>query len=341
MKKNTPLLTSVLCTLLLLFAGCAPRAQIKSMSGNALGTFYNIKYVSTGKEVTPAALDSLFERINSSVSLYRDNSILSRINAGDTSATADEIFAGVFAASKEVHRGSGGWFDPTVLPLVEAYGFMEGIPAHTPQGKELDSLLALVGFEKVSLDGTGRIVKPSPGVRLDFNAIAKGYAVDMTGRLLESLGTEDYLVEIGGEIRCRGAKPDGTPWLVGIEDPLLSSAARVQNAVMEMRDMSVATSGNYRKYRTDSTGRRTVHTINPETGLASPSDVLSATVTAPDCATADGYATAMVSAGYAASLGILENNPELGAFLVYTDTEGHTHTYASPGLESALKEIKR
>lgn len=341
MKKNTPLLASALCTLLLLLAGCAPHAQIKSISGNALGTFYNIKYVSGGYEITPSALDSLFERINSSVSLYRDNSILSRINAGDTSATADEIFAGVFAVSKEVHRGSNGWFDPTVLPLVEAYGFMEGIPAHIPDKKELDSLMALTGFEKVSLDGTGRIVKPSPGVRLDFNAIAKGYAVDMTGRFLESLGTEDYLVEIGGEIRCRGVKPDGTPWLVGIEDPLLSSSSRIQNAVMEMRDMSVATSGNYRKYRTDSTGRRTVHTINPRCGLASPSDVLSATVTAPDCATADGYATAMVSAGYAASLGILENHPELGAFLVYTDTEGHTHTYVSHGLKSVLKEIKK
>ena len=92
----------------------------------------------------------------------------------------------------------------------------------------------------------------------------------MTGRLLESLGTEDYLVEIGGEIRCRGVKPDGTPWLVGIEDPLLSSSSRIQNAVMEMRDMSVATSGNYRKYRTDSTGRRTVHTINPRCGLGLP-----------------------------------------------------------------------
>lgn len=330
-----------MCVLLLLFAGCTPRAQIESISGNALGTFYNIKYVSSGKEVTPAALDSLFERINASVSLYRDNSILSRINAGDTTVVADDIFSGVFAASKEVHSGSGGWFDPTVLPLVEAYGFIEGVLAHTPQGKELDSLMALVGFEKVSLDMEGRIVKPSPGVRLDFNAIAKGYAVDMAGRLIETLGIGSYLVEIGGEIRCRGAKPDGKPWLVGIEDPLLSSAARVQKAVMEMRDMSVATSGNYRKYRTDSTGRRTAHTINPETGLAYPSDVLSATVTAPDCATADGYATALVSAGYGESLAILKKHPCLQAFLVYTDAAGNTLTYISPGLETALKEIKR
>ncbi len=301
--------------LIVVFQSCK---QPQTLQGYALGTTYSVQYsdYSSSDEVLNGVEDAFYV-LNKSLSTYLPNSDISKINAGDSTIVVDQHFVNVFLKSKEVWSNSSGFFDPTVGALANAYGFGPEEPLQTISKAHLDSLLLITGFDKVHLSRKNTIEKQHPSIQLDFNAIAKGYAVDVVGQLMDSLGYQDYLIEIGGELLAKGKHPKKElPWTVGIQDP--SQSERLQPLkTVQLYNEALATSGNYRKYRLDSlTGQKFVHTINPKTGLARTSNILSASVIAPDCMTADAYATALMAMPNELASKMLQNNPTLKTYRI-------------------------
>ncbi len=254
-----------------------------------LGTFMQ---VSARTSRSSAEVYSLMMQIDSlaklSMSIFDEESLLSRLNNNLTDEV-DEHIAYCLELSRRVNKQSGGVYDVTVAPLVEAYGFA----AKDRQAKvNVDSLLEFVGIDKLRIED-GHLVKEDSRVRIDFNSIAKGYVVDMAAQALEQWGMTDYLVDIGGEVRCSGVNAKGGAWRVGVETPFDGNntvGAYVQQ-VISLSDCSMATSGNYRRYYLDDEGRKVAHTIDPRTGCSAVTALLSATVVAPTCAEADAYGT--------------------------------------------------
>lgn len=259
------------------------------VEGQMLGTFLT---VSARTSHSSAEVYELMMHIDTlakaSMSIFDENSLLSRLNRNETDLL-DEHIRHCLDLSRRISAQSGGVYDVTVAPLVEAYGFA----AKDRQAKvNVDSLLAFVGIDKLQVVD-GRLRKADSRVKIDFNSIAKGYVVDMAARALEEWGIEDYLVDIGGEVRCRGVNAKGNAWRVGIETPFdgnNSLGAFVQQ-VISLSDASMATSGNYRRYYLDEQGQKVSHTLDPRTGRSAVTSLLSATVIAPTCAEADAYGT--------------------------------------------------
>ena len=259
------------------------------VEGQMLGTFLT---VSARTSHSSAEVYELMMHIDTlakaSMSIFDENSLLSRLNRNETDLL-DEHIRHCLDLSRRISAQSGGVYDVTVAPLVEAYGFA----AKDRQAKvNVDSLLAFVGIDKLQVVD-GRLRKADSRVKIDFNSIAKGYVVDMAARALEEWGIEDYLVDIGGEVRCRGVNAKGNAWRVGIETPFdgnNSLGAFVQQ-VISLSDASMATSGNYRLYYLDEQGQKVSHTLDPRTGRSAVTSLLSATVIAPTCAEADAYGT--------------------------------------------------
>lgn len=317
--------------------GCSgPELQRQDYRGQALGTTYAITVFGADREDLGPQIDSVFEVLNQSLSTYLPGSDISRINDGDTTVVVDEMFREVLAASREIHRASGGRFDPTVGILVDAWGFGPG-EALEMDSTTVDSLRQFVGLDKITLTPDNRIRMASPGIRLDFNAIAKGYAIDRLAVLLEQAGSQNYLVEVGGEVRTRGRQPEkDQPWRVGIDDPQAAGTRRIKQ-VVELADASMASSGNYRKFREDpETGIRYVHTIDPLTGYTRNSNILATSVIAPTCMVADGYATAFMAMDLEASRELLENSGSLEAYIIYLDAKGDTREFATEGFRSRI-----
>jgi thiamine biosynthesis lipoprotein len=328
---------------LLLFFLCLSCSEIdeqRKTYGEALGTTYSITYYSEDIIPLDKALDSIFERVNQSMSTYRDSSDISRINRGDSLVKVDSLFQDVFTISKQVWEDSNRYFDPTVGDLVNQYGFGPEAGSKEIDSVAIDSLMRYVGFEKLELRGD-KLIKKSPQVYLDFNAIAKGYAIDLIGHYLDSKEIDDYLIELGGELLAKGVNRErGSYWTVGIDDPMQEEGQRELTATIELRNRAMATSGNYRKHRTDpETGALYVHTINPLTGFAQKSDLLSVTVLAENCALADAYATAFMAMGYDLSKLLLSKNEELDAFLIYSTLEGEMKEFATPGFDEVMREL--
>lgn len=338
LSKFNPRLAAALLAGILAW-GCGPRAplQMRNYQGGALGTSYAITVFSTSEEDLGPAVDSVFAVVNHSLSTYQEDSDISRINAGDNTVVVDALFREVFEASGRIYRATGGYFDPTVGVLVDAWGFGPGA-ALEMDSTVVDSLLRYVGFDKLKLGPDGRLQKDHPAIRLDFNAIAKGYAIDCLGRMLEARGVDHYLVEVGGEVRTRGNQPEkDRAWHVGIDDPQATEGRAIKR-VVALQDVSMASSGNYRKFRVDpETGEKFVHTVDPHTGYTRNSNVLATSVIAPDCTTADGYATAFMAMDLEASRALLANSPELEGYIVYLNEEGETEEFATPGFEALFR----
>ncbi len=309
-------------------------------TGDALGTTYQVKFFHNEKTDINEALDSIFEVINKSMSTYQKDSDISRINSGDTTVIIDKHFREVFRASKKIYEESGGMFDPTVGKLVNAYGFGPDGPQKELKQGELDSIKIFVGFNKLRLKDDGRIVKEHPEIFIDFNAIAKGYAVDEVARYLDKMNIDNYLVEIGGELVAKGTNiGKNQMWAVGIDDPQQAEGERTLQAAVKLDNRAMATSGNYRKFRTDpQTGRSYVHTINAVTGLAERNDMLSVSVLAENCTLADGYATTFMALGYQGSLEMLKNLPDVDVYFIYLKEGEGTGIFTTPGFEKALVE---
>lgn len=305
--------------------GCDSSLERQQFSGNALGTTYTIITFSPTSINLDQELSGLFDRMNQSMSTYHPNSDISRINRGDSLVQVDSLFRFVFNLSNEVYVNSSGYFDPTVGVLVNTWGFGPSEQVSL-EPQMLDSLKQYVGFDNVRLDNNGRVIKANPNIQLDFNAIAKGYALDLIAEVLNQKGVENYLIELGGEIVAKGINVDRDgSWVVGIDDPLAEEGTRELTRIITLSDAAMATSGNYRKFRIDPiSGKKYAHTINPITGRAEPSNVLSASVIASDCATADAYATALMAMPMDISLPMIDKLSELSVYLIYVDSDGET-----------------
>ena len=304
--------------------------------GQTQGTYYAVTYFDTEARNFQPQVDSILKAFDLSVSMWVPESIISRINGGDSLVQPDKWFIDIFKRSEEIAAKTGGAFDCTVGPLVNAWGF--GFKGKMKMDSVMvDSLKRLVDFKTVRLED-GKIVKENKNIQLDFNAIAQGYAVDVLGDFLASNGIRNYLIDIGGEVLGKGLKPDGQAWLVGIENPATDSLSeRTLNTKVKLTDKALATSGSYRKYYEEN-GIRYSHTIDPKTGYPVRHSLLSVSVLAGDCATADGYATAFMVMGFEKARDFVENDLELEAFFIVDGGSGTFQTYATKGLEEIIEQ---
>lgn len=307
--------------------------------GQTMGTVpYQVKYLDQEKRHFKAACDSLLRVFNQSLSTYIPDSEISRFNhQQDTLLFELPYFYPVLLTSRKVWEKTEGAFDPTVFPLVNAWGFGPG-QKESPTAATLDSLRQLVNFPAVQFDEQ-QVWRTQPNLQLDFSAIAKGQAVDVIGAFLEEQGVRDYLVEIGGEVRCRGKNPENEVWRIGIEDPVAAGEGKIRPlARVLLQDKSMATSGNYRNFYMKD-GKRYVHTISPQTGYPVEHDLLSVSVLAPDCMQADAFATAFMVIGRQEAKRILEQEPELEAFFIYDDN-GKLATEYTAGLSRLVSLLE-
>ena len=320
---------------LLLLIGCKDSNvnKLKIIQGNAIGTTFTIRYLDSLQVNFQPKIDSIIKAINKSTSTYIPTSDISKVNQGDTTVVVDAYFKEVFKKSEIIYNQTDGDFDPTVGILVNAWGFGPGKVINNLDSLKIDSLLTFVGFNKVSLTN-GKVKKLYPQIYFDFNAIGKGYLVDIVGRLFEKYHVKNYMVEIGGEIRARGVNQDGVAWKIAIENPN-EDGTRSFATVIQLHNQSIATSGNYRKYRTTPDGKKYVHTINTKTGYATESNLLSASVISEsDCADVDGYATACMAMGLEKTKAFLTEHQELKAFLIFIDENGVMQTYKTANFDS-------
>jgi len=309
--------------------------------GTTMGVVqYNIKFLAEEGTDLQAPIDSLLADFNQSLSTYIPSSEISTFNQQDVDSIGftSEFFYPVLEASKQVYEKTNGAFDPTVMPLVNAWGFgPNGEPIlNEDDENSIDSLLDYVGFEKITFT-SGKVIKEAAGVQLDFSAIAKGYAVDLVCDLLEERDINNYLVEIGGEMACSGKNVKGDFWLIGIDNPrYLEEGGEVLSAKIKIENRALATSGNYRNYYIKD-GKRYAHTISPKTGMPVQHNLLSTSVFAKDCMIADAYATAFMVIGEEAARKIIDSEPGLEAILIYEE-EGNLKNYISPSLEKYIQE---
>jgi FAD:protein FMN transferase len=322
-------------TVALFFAGCAEEVQSTiNLSGPAQGTTYNITYVAGAYANYRSSIDSIFTTIDQSLSTYQPGSLISQINRNET-AEVDSHFTAVFNKAKVVAELTNGLFDPTVAPLVNAWGFgFKKKERVTPA--LIDSLKKITGYRLVWMEGN-KLVKRYPEVMLDFNAIAPGYTVDILAAFLESKGIQHYLVELGGEVRSKGKKLDGTAWTLGIEQPeeAPSEGTRL-NSTIQLGDHALATSGNYKNFYLEA-GKKYSHILDPSTGYPAKNSLLSATVIAPDCITADAYATAFMVMGLEKAKQFVEgySKLQLSVYFIY-DEEGITKIWLSQNFPSLV-----
>lgn len=327
--------------LTMVMVACQPSVNEKVylIEGEAQGSTYHIKYIAERDENLKPAIDSILQVIDRSMSTYRPDSAISKINQGDTTVVVDEHFRKVFEASQQIWQESEGLFDPTVGVLVNAWGFgkQKISEADLPTDKKIDSLRKYVGFDKVALTEKNLIKKRYTEILFDFNAIAQGYTSDVVANYLSARGIKNYIVEIAGEMYLKGKNTvEDKSWTIGVENPLKPLDDRDLVATIQFTNQGLATSGNYRKVWTDSNGRKYVHSINPLTGRATQSDVLSATVVAPSTMLADGYATMFMVMGLAKSKAFLEKHPDLAVLLVYSDDKHQEATYKTKSFEKLI-----
>ncbi len=325
------------------FAGCTNlpgtgEKNYMSIRGLTQGTTYMVKYSSSDSTNYHPYIKNILENIDSSMSTYRDNSIISRINRNEDSVRVDEHFKAVYQTAQKVSRLTDGAFDITVGPLVNAWGF-------GPSGKKdldsakVDSLLELVGYETIRLED-GLIYKDDERTMIDMSAIAQGYAVDEIAEFFEGKGVSDYLVEIGGEVNTKGKNPDGNIWRIGIDKPVDSSnmAQRELQAIVSLKDQSIATSGSYRQFYVKD-GVKYSHTINPKTGYPVRHNLLSVSVFAESCVFADALATAFMVMGREKSKRLLEKNKGLGAYFIYSDDQGNYQVESTENVKDLIKNL--
>ncbi len=304
-------------------------------SGLIFGTVYNITYqhdTSLKKEI-----EAELHRFDGSLSPFNDTATISRINRGED-VKVDSFFCTVFRRSMEISRETKGAFDITVAPLVNAwgFGFRKG---EFPDSMQIDSLRQFVGYEKVSLTPEGKVMKQDPRVILDCSAVAKGYAVDVIAQFLQKKGIRNFMVDIGGEVVVSGKNPQEQWWRIGINKPVDDSLAVNQDlqTVLNVTGVGIATSGNYRNYYYHK-GKKYAHTIDPKTGYPALHSLLSATVVARDCMSADAYATACMVMGLKRATEFVESRADIDAYFIYTDEQGNFQTYMTRGMERYLAQ---
>lgn len=304
-------------------------------SGLIFGTSYNLKYQCDSNLVK--GIEEELKRVDNSLSTFNEKSIITAVNQ-NKEVVLNDMFLSVYKKAMEVSENTDGAFDITVAPLVNAwgFGFKNGI---NPEKAQVDSLLQIVGYKKVELKGD-RVVKQDPRIMLDCSAIAKGFGVDVIANYLRNLGVKNFMIEIGGEIVTSGINEQRLPWKIGVtkptDDPLGDAGGELMT-VMNVTDKAMATSGNYRNFYYKG-GKKYAHTIDPKTGYPVQHSLLSATVIARDCATADAYATSFMVMGLEKAKKFLEQHPELMAYFIYSDEKGKNAVWFSPSLKDKIVE---
>jgi len=304
--------------------------------GKAQGTYYSATYLQPDGKDLQAEIDSFFAEFDRSLSTYNPNSIISRINRNDT-ATTDTYFETIFAASQNVSEQSGGAFDITVAPLVNAWGFGFGKRERKSE-PDLTKIMPLVGYQKVKLVNH-KIIKQNKDIMIDVSAIAQGYSADLIAKLFEKNGCENYMIDIGGEIMCKGFNPKGNNWQIGIDKPVddsLNINGELQT-IISITNRGLTTSGNYRQFYVKD-GKKYAHTINPKTGRPVNHNLLSATVVAADCTTADAYATAFMVLGKDSALALCKRLNDVECYLIHIDAGGKYQVVYTDGFKKYLTE---
>lgn len=314
-----------------------PVAGKMTLSGKTMGTTYNVTYLDEESRDLQSSIDSLLIIFNESLSTYIPDSEISRFNLGDTLDFNLPYLLPILQESKIVFENTDGAFDPTVGPLSNIWGFGPGGP-ELKDSLDIKNLLASVGFSKIEFDQK-QLRKKVSGVYLDFSAIAKGYGSDVVADFLKSKGIENYLVEIGGELVAKGMNEKGELWKVGVNRPEESANASDLISIIALQDRGMATSGNYRNYYVRDSVKIS-HTINPATGYPVTHTLLSATVLAENCMTADAYATAMMVMGKDRAIALDSALSEIEVFLIYDDGNGGFKTFASESLKPFLSFIQ-
>ncbi len=322
----------VLASVLMLSA-CAPSDGYRTVDGVMLGTSLHVTGdgIACSRSALYASLMELDRQMKASMSIFDESSLLSRLNRNETDSVDAHIERNL-ALAERVSVLSGGRYDVTVKPLVEAFGFA----GHARAGRtDVDSLLCFVGHDKIRVLG-GRLVKDDPRVQIDLNSIAKGYAVDRVAELMERCGARNYLVDVGGEIRCRGVNPQGNPWRVGIETPFDGNMSEGEYVSVRIRpgDGAMATSGNYRRFYIDAEGRKVAHTIDPLTGRSALSGLLSVTVVADSCILADALGTMFMALGDTGALALANRMEGLKACFILSDGKEGYRVWYTPAMEA-------
>ena len=312
--------------LIALLASCTPRKSYVTVDGPMLGTTFHIVAASplSATEIFAEAMEVDAEA-KASMSIFDPESLLSRINDNRTDSLDIHLLRNI-AVAAEINALSRGAYDITIAPLTEAYGFAAKQREKSPR---IDSIMQFIGFERFRVNGS-RIVKSDPRLRLDLNSLAKGYTVDMLADRLEQRGCTDYIVEVGGEIRAKGLNRQGVEWRVGIDTPFEgnNSPGKHCQKVVAISNRALATSGNYRRYHTDSEGRKIVHTIDPRTGLGAVSRLLSATVITERCVRADAMATMFMAMGEEQAIALADSlRDEVKVYFIIAAKEGQQEEY--------------
>jgi len=331
-KKTKNYTVGVFVFFSLLFSSCIkPQSSYNKMQGNVFGTTFHITYKDNLQRDFSKEVASLFNKFNHSLSTYHLNSVISKLNNGAESIEVDANFKQVFLLSKKIHKETGGYFDPTIGKMVNAWGFGPVKIKTKPTEQQVDSLMKFVGFDKITIDGN-IVNKKDKSCYLDFNAIAKGYSVDVIANFLENKNIANYLVEIGGEIRAKGVNAKNKYWSVGIENPNLDGT-RSLTKITTLENESMATSGNYRKYKIDkNTGAKIAHTLNPKTGFPAKTDLLSVSVIGKTtCGEVDAYATSFMAMGFKRAKKMVLKNNKIKVFFIYIQDDV-LKTYASPSI---------
>lgn len=312
------------------------KVQYIHNEGKAQGTYYSATYLQPEGKDLQAQIDTFFNEFDRSLSTYNPNSIISRINKNDT-VTTDIYFETMFLASQKVSEATDGAFDITVAPLVNAWGFGFGNQDRTKE-PDLSKLMPLIGYHKVKLINH-RIEKENKNIMLDASAIAQGYSADLIAELFEKNGCEHYMIDIGGEIVCKGVNPKGKNWQIGIDKPVddpVNANGELQT-ILSITNKGVTTSGNYRQFYFKD-GKKYAHTINPKTGQPVEHNLLSATVVAADCTTADAYATAFMVMGKDSALALCKRMPEMDCYLIFADKAGNYQVAYTDGFKKYILE---
>ncbi|OYP64927.1 FAD:protein FMN transferase [Prevotella sp. P2-180] len=304
-------------------------------SGMVFGTTYNITY-QCDSNLHNSIIREL-EKVDEALSPFNKKSVITAVN-NNHDIEVNDMFADVFLLAQKISDDTSGDFDITVAPLVNAWGF--GFKNGTqPTKHNIDSLKNIIGYKKVRLEGR-KVVKKDKRLMLDCSSIAKGYGSDVVARFLQKRGVKNYMVEIGGEIVTKGISPKRVPWKIGVTRPIddsLSVSKELQS-VINVTDKAMATSGNYRNFYYKN-GKKYAHTIDPHTGYPVQHNILSATVIADNCATADAYATAFMVMGLEKAQKLLERHPELMAYFIYSDKDGKNKTWCSEKLKKKVAEL--
>lgn len=310
---------------------CSDKEPVR-LIGETQGTYYMLTYFDDKDRDFQKQLDSILSLIDETASVYNPNSIISRINNNDTDVQINEDFKNLIVLSQTISKQTNGYFDITIAPLINLWDLEKLDSLHIP-AEQIDSVKQFVGWNKIKLENN-RLYKENNNIQLNMNAIAQGYTVQKFTDFLKNEGVQNFILDIGGEVFASGTK-NGQPWRVGIEKPTVNKYDnRTVDVILEPKNQSVVTSGNYRKYKIID-GQRYSHIIDIESGYPARDSLLSVTVLHDNAAFADAYATALMAMGYEKAIEFAHRNPDLGFFFIYASHEG-TKSFATDKMKQII-----